>query len=591
MIVSGRSTGSGCRPYCLNLAAGLAYPSGRRGRRAGDGGNLMRTIHNLKEFPRDGALYIYGAGDGGILIRQRLDRFYGVTITAFIDRQKTGLLDGIPILSPDRLLAEVDRGAAIIIAAQAHADIGRFLASAGFTNIYNAFPYVTLYVDDIRHQRRVALDAPLIDRLLMTDPGVAAGLTAGTVLDDALFGSLFVRLGWPGRLALLDGVVMRCWPPRAERAAQRAALADFLAQVLRTVPRDEGAAPACRLLCLLSADPADRERAGAPQADGSASALAIAAPALAALAEPGTPAHGMLFGAGDQGPGILPASHYHDQQRTHLADLDGDPERDLIHRSWFDPDSANSFMIRRFFDAVRCLRAGGDGRWLTVGDGRFGLDAWMIGQMGFTDVVATDISDSLLKEAARHGNPVRYRVENAEALSDADDSVDYVLCKESYHHFPRPMLALYEMLRVARRAVVLIEPRDPLIDWPLMPDQIGRYDFETSGNYIYSISRREMAKVAAGLGLPAVAFKGLNALYIRGAEFSPASMLSPIFAEMTVRLREQDEKCRKGQAKEDLLMVVLFKQGPDPAILAALRADGWDVEFLPRNPYLRPAGG
>lgn len=553
----------------------------------------MRAIHNLKDFPRDGALYVYGAGDGGILIKRRLSQFYDKPVTAFIDRQKTGLLEGTPILSPDRLLAEVDRGAAIIIAAQAHADIGRFLILAGFTNIFNAFPYVALYVEDIRHQRRVELDAALIARLAATDPDAAGALAPGMVLDDALFHGLFARLGWPGRLTLLDGVVARCWPSRAAPGAQQETLAAFIAQALRGLPAgalspdplSPDPLPAAGWwLHRLSADPEDQDRAACFPADGG-EGLAAAAPALAALTVPGTPLYQRLFGM-NAGAGVVrPPSHYHDQQRTHLDVMDGDPERDLIHRAWFDPDSANSVMIRRLFGAVRCLRAGGDASWLTVGDGRFGLDAWMIGQMGFTDIVATDISDSLLKQAALHGNPVRYRVENAEALSDADDSVDYVLCKEAYHHFPRPMLALYEMLRVARRAVVLIEPRDPLIDWPLLPDQIGRYDFETSGNYIYSISRREMAKVAAGLGLPALAFKGMNSLYIRGAEFSPASHLSPLYTEMMVRLREQDEKCRRGQAKEDLLMVVIFKQMPDAPILTALREDGWDVEFLPRNPY------
>ncbi|WP_158308790.1 methyltransferase domain-containing protein [Desulfocurvibacter africanus] len=72
-----------------------------------------------------------------------------------------------------------------------------------------------------------------------------------------------------------------------------------------------------------------------------------------------------------------------------------------------------------------------------------------------------------------------YSVENAEKLSFANGSYDYLLCKEAFHHFPRPMIALYEMLRVARKGIVLIEPNDN-----------GADGFEECGNYVYSLSRR-----------------------------------------------------------------------------------------------------
>ena len=52
--------------------------------------------------------------------------------------------------------------------------------------------------------------------------------------------------------------------------------------------------------------------------------------------------------------------------------------------------------------------------------------------------------------------------------------------------------------------------------------------YEEVGNFGYAISEREMEKVALGLGLPAVAFKGLNDRYEKGVEFEradPASIL------------------------------------------------------------------
>ena len=54
--------------------------------------------------------------------------------------------------------------------------------------------------------------------------------------------------------------------------------------------------------------------------------------------------------------------------------------------------------------------------------------------------LVTDISSNLLKEAKDIGYISKYKQENAESLSFQDDEFDYVFCKESYHHFPRPMM-------------------------------------------------------------------------------------------------------------------------------------------------------
>jgi SAM-dependent methyltransferase len=89
-----------------------------------------------------------------------------------------------------------------------------------------------------------------------------------------------------------------------------------------------------------------------------------------------------------------------------------------------------------------------------------------------------DLSEYVIKDAAKgnyrikidtdnrysySGVPMFVRVvtfknfqkENAEQLSFEDESFDFVLCKEAYHHFPRPMIALYEMIRRRCRLIVL----------------------------------------------------------------------------------------------------------------------------------------
>lgn len=80
--------------------------------------------------------------------------------------------------------------------------------------------------------------------------------------------------------------------------------------------------------------------------------------------------------------------------------------------------------------------------WLTVGDGRFGRDAHYLAKKG-VDVLATDIGTALLKTATERGFITKFGEENAERLSFKDKSFDFALCKDAFHHFPRPYLALY----------------------------------------------------------------------------------------------------------------------------------------------------
>src|SRR6266540_2815096 len=85
-------------------------------------------------------------------------------------------------------------------------------------------------------------------------------------------------------------------------------------------------------------------------------------------------------------------------------------------------------------------------KWLTVGDGRYGLDSVRLRRLfSISVVLPTDIASFLLEK----GKANNYSAENAECLTFADNSFGVVFCKESYHHFPRPPVALYEIIRAA----------------------------------------------------------------------------------------------------------------------------------------------
>lgn len=136
-------------------------------------------------------------------------------------------------------------------------------------------------------------------------------------------------------------------------------------------------------------------------------------------------------------------------------------------RSWLKDDNVNSERLKRVYSIIDpFVELFPNSSWMTVGDGRYGLDAQYLNCKG-VDALPTDISEYLLKEAKQEGMINSYSVENAEKLTFADNSFDFVFCKEAYHHFPRPAIAIYEMLRVAKQGIVLLEPIDRhILPWP-----------------------------------------------------------------------------------------------------------------------------
>ena len=287
-------------------------------------------------------------------------------------------------------------------------------------------------------------------------------------------------------------------------------------------------------------------------------------------------------------------------------------------RGWLRTDTADYWRHARMYEPAQAFAHDPELTWLTVGDGTFGLDSIRIRNLGFRNALPTDIGDALLRRAKESGMIDEYAQENAESLSFADESFDLVFCKESYHHFPRPMLALYEMLRVARRAVMLIEPRDFVIDhgptrstgprkilsdlavWirdrrrvphpPLAKEQLyvvsGEAGYEETGNYGYSISSRELEKVALGLDLPALALKGLNDAFIPEGGFSLAEKDNPVFHEMKNAIEVADRKTDGGRSATSMLMAIIFKVPPADEVRAFLDRHSWLIVDLPRNPYL-----
>lgn len=233
--------------------------------------------------------------------------------------------------------------------------------------------------------------------------------------------------------------------------------------------------------------------------------------------------------------------------------------------------------------------------WLTIGDGRYGNDAHYVESKG-VKALATDISCVFLAEAKQRGHIKDYQQENAEALSFEDNSFDFVYCKESLHHFPRPMLALYEMIRVARKAVVLFEPNDAITSSirihlvqklrALIRKIKGTQPayFEKAGNYVYGISQRELEKVCMALSFSVLAIKGVNDFHIEGMEWEIFDNNSKLFKKLKFKIFLRDLLCKLELRPYLYLSTIIFKEPPDTNLRDALYRYGYNLINLPVSP-------
>lgn len=263
-----------------------------------------------------------------------------------------------------------------------------------------------------------------------------------------------------------------------------------------------------------------------------------------------------------------------------------------------NPTSIDAWRHRRMHESLMpLLRDHPGARWLTVGDGNYGSDAHFLKENG-ADVLASSLTDEHLVVAKEKGFIDEYRAENAEKLSAADGAFDFVLCKESYHHFPRPPIALYEMLRVARRAVILIEPQETarkVLDYA--KDIIKRLirkdastSFEPSGNFIFRVNIHEIEKMMIALNYEVVATRKFNDFYhprVSSKEYAPFSM-PVIITKFGIFI--QNILCASKALDYGLATVMAFKEKPGRDLLRELERHGFKVSFLPKNPYLKESG-
>ena len=320
---------------------------------------------------------------------------------------------------------------------------------------------------------------------------------------------------------------------------------------------------------------------------------------------------------------VLPKLY--EAQLRHWETYKNDEKLSRIAQSWLDDSTVDAWRHRRMLSCIDgILQTHPGSKWLTVGDGRYAYETRYLLRMDPTaQVTSTDISGIFLEESLQRGLIQQYQTENCEALSFADKSFDYVLCKETFHHLVRPYIALYEMLRVCRSAVILIEPNEGR----LAAEQLRKYgqmengyiplkymvrsvlrkmgvipllrrlrgyaaepappdlsqEFEPVGNFVYSISEREMEKVALGIGLPAIAFRSMNDYYEEGVEFEKADESSALFKKVKSNILKSDSS-----GKNNILCTIFFCEEASPELIRNVAAKKVEYRKLPRSPVAGP---
>ena len=276
-----------------------------------------------------------------------------------------------------------------------------------------------------------------------------------------------------------------------------------------------------------------------------------------------------------------------------------------IEKSWFEENTLDKWRHKRMLEPVKAF-IGKNSTWLTIGDGRFGTEARFINDNGGT-AHASDINIELLAKSKDMGYINKYSAQNAENLSFKSNKFDYVLIKEAVHHFEKPWKGLYEAFRVAKIAVIIIEPKDTnphgnglrkklfnflkyFIKYLFKKNpNIYSYSFEEVGNFVYSMENRELEKFILGMNHNHYAHKELNDYYFPGVEFveeNPKNLKDFLQKfKLRINIFLLDIFSNLGLTESNLTQIVLFKKKPSSSLIKKMRKYNWKYRILPKNPF------
>lgn len=127
-----------------------------------------------------------------------------------------------------------------------------------------------------------------------------------------------------------------------------------------------------------------------------------------------------------------------------------------------------------------------------------GIDVHYLRKYYDAQFTVSDLSEKAVEMTLKLDKNIRGSVEDTERLSFADESFDYVFIAASLHHLPRPLVGLYELIRVARHGVIVIEPNDCWLTRLATRLKLAT-EIEEAGNYVYRLNAWDVKRISQAL--------------------------------------------------------------------------------------------
>ena len=92
-----------------------------------------------------------------------------------------------------------------------------------------------------------------------------------------------------------------------------------------------------------------------------------------------------------------------------------------------------------------------------------GMEGSILCDRGFWDVTISDLTDNGVKAALGRDKRLKGFPLDAQNTGLANESYDIVVVQDGLHHLPSPTQGFTEMLRLAKKGVIFLEPHDSLV--------------------------------------------------------------------------------------------------------------------------------